>query len=371
MTRSIEEVRAAHKNFSGACRLWKEHGGGQHGPHTETLTMPLANFGKFVEALLSSVKGPAELMLRQELANLRKRISDTHKTPVKHTNCDEPHCPICEGGLFVCADCGAAEIETEQRVCTGPVPTTTTLEWEDCPCGVCGRSYPTNIGHFTDGSGFDPEERVLLDRAFATLATFTAGEREPVEHQWRVGRSDRHQPDDWKWSQWQPGRKPQKADTQYSRYEERALYTFPPASELEALRKERDEAVIRGWRAAIDCVTYAAANSYGPRVDSAAVTAARDALVDELLSGSPGDYLDVEWRGAQDAILATARTETAEARLAESLKALDDARAAILEADPSVLTCTLWMPERISPNETVADYLDAAARRVRDGGQAE
>lgn len=55
-----------------------------------------------------------------ELREARRVISGTHKRAVKHDNCEKPYCPICEGGLFVCADCGAAEIETEQRLCTGP-----------------------------------------------------------------------------------------------------------------------------------------------------------------------------------------------------------------------------------------------------------
>jgi hypothetical protein len=48
--------------------------------------------------------------LHVELAAARRLIRDTHRTPVVHKDCSQPRC----------ADCGAAEIETEQRVCTGP-----------------------------------------------------------------------------------------------------------------------------------------------------------------------------------------------------------------------------------------------------------
>lgn len=53
-----------------------------------------------------------------ELREARKAISSTHRRRVKHENCEITNCPICDGGLFQCADCGAAEIETEQMVCT-------------------------------------------------------------------------------------------------------------------------------------------------------------------------------------------------------------------------------------------------------------
>jgi len=56
--------------------------------------------------------------LKAENRKLRNLISATHKNPVKHENCRRHYCPICEGGLFQCADCGAVEIETEERVCT-------------------------------------------------------------------------------------------------------------------------------------------------------------------------------------------------------------------------------------------------------------
>ena len=42
-------------------------------------------------------------------------------------------------------------------------------------------------------------------------------------------------------------------------------------------------------------------------------------------------------------------------RLREALRRV---RTAIVEADPSILTCTLWMPDTMS--ETVVDHIDAA-----------
>lgn len=98
------------------------------------------------------------------------------------------------------------------------------------------------------------------------------------------------------------------------------LYTSPPTSELEALRNE--------------------------------AAAAHEADAKAFLA-------------------ANARAEAAEARVADAVRVIEDARSAIVEADPNVLTCTLWMPERISPNETVADFLEAAALRVREGGKVD
>ena len=48
----------------------------------------------------------------------RRMISATHKNAIKHEKCTITPCMICDGGLFQCADCGAAEIETEERICT-------------------------------------------------------------------------------------------------------------------------------------------------------------------------------------------------------------------------------------------------------------
>jgi len=50
------------------------------------------------------------------------------------------------------------------------------------------------------------------------------------------------------------------------------------------------------------------------------------------------------------------------------VEALRDVRAAITEADPLVLTDTLWMPPRLSFNETVVDYIDAALQAPQEAG---
>ena len=92
--------------------------------------------------------------------------------------------------------------------------------------------------------------------------------------------------------------------------------------QVEELTAERDAATISGWKAAIDCASYAAANTYGPRVDPAAVAKARDDLVQELLTASPADYLDCCWKDAQDAI----RAEAEVAALRKALKEIAEGR---------------------------------------------
>ena len=46
-----------------------------------------------------------------------------------------------------------------------------TLTWRPCPCGslACKRQYPTNLGTFSMGNGFEPHEREWLDKAWAAL----------------------------------------------------------------------------------------------------------------------------------------------------------------------------------------------------------
>lgn len=46
------------------------------------------------------------------------------------------------------------------------------LEWHSCPCGhtTCRLAYPINLGQYYQGTGFTPEERALMDEAFAALA---------------------------------------------------------------------------------------------------------------------------------------------------------------------------------------------------------
>lgn len=39
--------------------LWREHSGSQHGPHTETVTMPLGSFREFVRAFRRLVEEEA------------------------------------------------------------------------------------------------------------------------------------------------------------------------------------------------------------------------------------------------------------------------------------------------------------------------
>lgn len=72
-----------------------------------------------VEAIRMNIINPLRKEALIESSKLRRVIQATHKNPVKHVNCEETNCYICDGGLFVCADCGAAEIEAEERVCTG------------------------------------------------------------------------------------------------------------------------------------------------------------------------------------------------------------------------------------------------------------
>ncbi len=103
---------------------------------------------------------------------------------------------------------------------------------------------------------------------------------------------------------------------EYVRYSDHAAETAALKKQVEELTAERDAATISGWKAAIDCASYAAANTYGPRVDPAAVAKARDDLVQELLTASPADYLDCCWKDAQDAI-------QAEAEVAALRKALE------------------------------------------------
>ena len=55
---------------------------------------------------------------RKSNREARRLIQSTHKRAITHTNCERQSCPICDGGLFMCADCGAAEIEAEERICT-------------------------------------------------------------------------------------------------------------------------------------------------------------------------------------------------------------------------------------------------------------
>ena len=50
---------------------------------------------------------------------------------------------------------------------------------------------------------------------------------------------------------------------------------------------------------------------------------------------------------------------------------LSDIRKAIINADPQVLTCTLWMPEEIIMGATVVDYIDMAMMKAMSSRSAE
>ncbi len=67
---------------------------------------------------------------------------------------------------------------------------------------------------------------------------------------------------------------------------------------------------------------------------------------------------DAYWRG--QLAIGAEQWRQFRARAVKAEKALTDVRAAIMEADPAVLVCTLWMPDRLSPCETVVDHIDAA-----------
>lgn len=49
------------------------------------------------------------------------------------------------------------------------------LIWEKCPCGDkgCKDWHIKNLGKFCQGSGFDEDEKLLLDLAFAALDDYT------------------------------------------------------------------------------------------------------------------------------------------------------------------------------------------------------
>lgn len=63
-----------------------------------------------------------------------------------------------------------------------------------------------------------------------------------------------------------------------------------------------------------------------------------------------------------DAILA-ALSRPAHGVCNDLRKTLQNVRAAIMEADPAILSDTLWMPQRLSPAETAVDHIDLALSR--------
>ncbi|MCO5072051.1 MAG: hypothetical protein M9944_12675 [Rhizobiaceae bacterium] len=84
--------------------------------------------------------------LRKELREARSIISATHRNRVVHHNCELLNCPICDGGLFQCADCGAVEVETETRICSAALQAP--QEAGECATDGCGN---TATGRFESG----------------------------------------------------------------------------------------------------------------------------------------------------------------------------------------------------------------------------
>lgn len=83
--------------------------------------------------------------------------------------------------------------------------------------------------------------------------------------------------------------------------------------------------------------------------------------------------VDPELIEAADTIVAlTAQRTAAKAARDEAVRALTDVRTAILEADPEVITDTVWMPDQVCMGSTVVDYIDAAIERaaLKAGGPA-
>lgn len=57
-----------------AMRLWRAHGGSQHGPRVETVTMPLDQFHDFVAAILKADRASAPDLL-EALAYCRAELA--------------------------------------------------------------------------------------------------------------------------------------------------------------------------------------------------------------------------------------------------------------------------------------------------------
>ncbi len=51
-------------------------------------------------------------------------------------------------------------------------------------------------------------------------------------------------------------------------------------------------------------------------------------------------------------------------RVSDLENALRDVRTAIIDADPEVLCCTLWMPDDIIMGATVVDYIDLTLKET-------
>lgn len=85
----LESVNNKYKYMQAVMKLWRAHGGGQHGPNTETVTMPLANFAGFIFALPERLSAPVEPYVQEIHRDFgehdkppRGRFQDT-STPVE------------------------------------------------------------------------------------------------------------------------------------------------------------------------------------------------------------------------------------------------------------------------------------------------
>lgn len=76
------DTEAQAVNVALALKLWKQHGGGQYGPHTETLDMPLDRFSDFITAFVAAqASAPA---LPQDIAKLIAEYRPSMPTEVLH-----------------------------------------------------------------------------------------------------------------------------------------------------------------------------------------------------------------------------------------------------------------------------------------------
>jgi hypothetical protein len=120
---------------------------------------------------------------------------------------------------------------------------------------------------------------------------------------------------------WVPGNAREAAEGWHAAYEQ-------ASADRDALKKERDDAVTLGWKAAHDAVLSMQANWHQDcRSDEQrnALMEVATSIADELRHMSPGDYLDVKWKDAQNAIASERRAEFAESerdRLAAEVERL-------------------------------------------------
>lgn len=100
-------------------------------------------------------------------------------------------------------------------------------------------------------------------------------------------------------------------------------------AEIERLTRERDEA----WKAAHNCIQSCVANwvQDKSKEDWLALSRAGEELSDFLCTEAPGDWLDLEWKGAKEAVAAEERAEAAEAEVARLMALMRTARAVMRE----------------------------------------